>query len=95
MFTQPGNGPSQFLLGLLEGSETLTEINNQFAPLMKIFLIYNFWEKFETNLGQESTIIVEFRSERLEKSHMETTDPERVLAGTHLDLFEIEQCLEV
>ncbi|CAJ2500089.1 Uu.00g029420.m01.CDS01 [Anthostomella pinea] len=52
-------GPGQFMLGLLEGSETIQEITDQFAPLMKHFLIYNFWEKIETRIGKTKTFIVD------------------------------------
>jgi hypothetical protein len=51
-------GPSQFLLSLLEGSETLQEITDQFAPLMKKFLIYNFWEQIETRAGGTTAYVV-------------------------------------
>ncbi|PLB46481.1 hypothetical protein P170DRAFT_216994 [Aspergillus steynii IBT 23096] len=52
------SGPSQFSLTLLEGSETLAEINDQFAPLVKIFSIYNFWEQAETDFGHTKAIVV-------------------------------------
>ncbi|KAH8422393.1 uncharacterized protein LDX57_000149 [Aspergillus melleus] len=51
-------GPSQFSLSLLEGSETLAEINDQFAPLVKMFSIYNFWEQIETDFGHAKAIVV-------------------------------------
>lgn len=41
-------GPSHFMISLLKGSEMLQEITDQFAPLMKQFSIYNFWEETET-----------------------------------------------
>jgi len=61
LFTRLTNhpGPSQFMLSLLEGSESLQEITDQFAPLMKKFKIYNFWEKIETYVGDKKTYIVE------------------------------------
>jgi hypothetical protein len=52
-------GPSQFTLGLLEGSEMLNEINDQFAPLMKQFSIYNFWEELETDYGTHKSFVVD------------------------------------
>ncbi|KAI1779446.1 hypothetical protein F4818DRAFT_399329 [Hypoxylon cercidicola] len=52
-------GPSQFLLSLLEGSEALQEITDQFAPLMKMFWIYNFWEQVETKFGKKKALIVD------------------------------------
>lgn len=51
-------GPSQFSLSLLEGSETLAEINDQFAPLVNTFSIYNFWEQIETDFGHTKAIVV-------------------------------------
>jgi hypothetical protein len=52
-------GPSQFTLGLLEGSEMLNEINDQFAPLMKQFSVYNFWEALETEYGTHRSFVVD------------------------------------
>ncbi|RYP87831.1 hypothetical protein DL769_000423 [Monosporascus sp. CRB-8-3] len=57
-FNQYG-GPSQFLLSLLEGSEALQEITDQFAPLMKTFFIYNFWEQIATSFGKSRAFIVD------------------------------------
>ena len=51
-------GPSQFMINLLRGSGTLQEITDQFAPLMKRFSIYNFWEQMETWAGDVKTCIV-------------------------------------
>jgi len=42
------SGPSQFMLNLLPRSEMLQDIADQFAPLMKNFAIYYFWEQMET-----------------------------------------------
>lgn len=52
-------GPSQFILTLIEGSEALQEVTDQFAPLMKEFRIYNFWESERTTFGQTSAFMVE------------------------------------
>ena len=41
----------QLVDALKEGSETLQNITDQFAPLMKRFHIYFFWEQEKTNLG--------------------------------------------
>jgi hypothetical protein len=41
----------QLLNALQEGSETLQNITDQFAPLMKRFRIYFFWEQEKTDLG--------------------------------------------
>ena len=42
---------SQLLNALQEGSETLQAITDQFAPLMKQFRIFFFWEQKRTDLG--------------------------------------------
>ena len=41
----------QLLDALQEGSETLQNITDMFAPLMKNFRIYFFWEQEKTDLG--------------------------------------------
>lgn len=41
----------QLVDALKEGSETLQNITDQFAPLTKRFRIYFFWEQEKTNLG--------------------------------------------
>lgn len=41
---------SQLLSSLQEGSEVLQSITDQFAPLMKRFRIYFFWEQQKTSL---------------------------------------------
>jgi protein SERAC1 len=40
----------QLLNALQEGSETLQNITDQFAPLMKRFRIFFFWEQEKTDL---------------------------------------------
>lgn len=55
-------GPSHFMLSLLKGSEMLNEINDQFAPLMKQFAIFNFWEELETQYGTQKLYVVEQES---------------------------------
>jgi protein SERAC1 len=40
----------QLLAALEEGSETLQNTSDQFAPLMKYFCIYFFWEQEKTDL---------------------------------------------
>jgi hypothetical protein len=40
----------QLLTALEEGSEALQNISDQFAPLMKYFCIYFFWEQEKTDL---------------------------------------------
>jgi hypothetical protein len=52
-------GLSQFMISLLKGSEMLNEVTDQFAPLMKQFRIYNFWEELESQIGNVQTYIVD------------------------------------
>lgn len=42
---------SQLLNALQAGSETLQNVTDQFAPLMKNFRIYFFWEQEKSDLG--------------------------------------------
>lgn len=44
---------SQLLDALQQGSETLQNITDQFAPLMKNFHIYFFWEQEKTDMKTE------------------------------------------
>jgi hypothetical protein len=55
-------GPSHFMLSLLKGSEMLSEINDQFAPLMKQFSIFNFWEELETPYETHKLYVVDHES---------------------------------
>ena len=52
-------GPSQFMLSLLKQSEMLREITDQFAPLMKNFSIYYFWEQMVTQVGDSKIYMVD------------------------------------
>lgn len=54
-----GAGPSQFMISLLKGSEMLQEITDQFAPLLKQFSVYYFWEQMETQAGSIKTYVVD------------------------------------
>ncbi|KAL9111303.1 MAG: hypothetical protein Q9227_004180 [Pyrenula ochraceoflavens] len=47
------------MIGILKGSEMLQEINDQFAPLMKQFRVFNFWEEMETSFGNFKTYLVD------------------------------------
>ncbi|KAM0162911.1 hypothetical protein ACHAPG_001618 [Botrytis cinerea] len=47
-------GPSQFMLNLLTGSDTIKEITDLFAPLAKRFAIYNFWEGMEAFFDEQT-----------------------------------------
>lgn len=57
-----GVGPSQFMISLLKGSEMLQEVTDQFAPLMKQFSIYCFWEELATQAGHAEAFIVDKES---------------------------------
>lgn len=48
---------SQVLNALREGSETLQNITDQFAPLMKRFRIYFFWEQEKTDLAHSKSYV--------------------------------------
>ncbi|KAI9710443.1 MAG: hypothetical protein M1812_007411 [Candelaria pacifica] len=50
---------NQLLNALEEGSETLQNITDQFAPLMKQFRIYFFWEQEKTDLGYTKDYVVD------------------------------------
>ena len=54
-----GLGPSQFTLKLLKGSDMLQEVTDQFAPIMKRFSIYYFWEQLMTEAGNTKTYIAD------------------------------------
>ena len=47
----------QLLKALREGSETLQNITDQFAPLMKRFQIYFFWEQEKTRLPHTTAYV--------------------------------------
>ncbi|KAH4319365.1 hypothetical protein HBI00_251550 [Parastagonospora nodorum] len=53
---------SQLADTLHEGSEALQNITDMFAPLMKNFRIYFFWEQEKTSLGTTLAYIVEENS---------------------------------
>jgi hypothetical protein len=44
---------SQLLDALKTGSEILQDITNNFAPLLKRFRIFFFWEQEKTHLGMK------------------------------------------
>jgi hypothetical protein len=52
-------GTSYFMQSLLKGSELLNEINDQFAPLMKQFAIFNFWEELQTQHATGKFFVVD------------------------------------
>ena len=47
----------QLLNALREGSETLQNVTDQFAPLMKRFRIYFFWEQEKTTIAHSKTYV--------------------------------------
>lgn len=49
---------SQLSSALIEGSQTLQDINDQFAPLTKKFLVNLFWEQLKSDLGTRQGYIV-------------------------------------
>jgi hypothetical protein len=51
--------PSQLLASLTKCSEVLRDIDDQFAPLTKRFLIYCFWEQHESNFGKTKGYVVD------------------------------------
>ena len=52
------NTSSDFLRAISKNSETLQNITDQFAPLMKQFHIYYFWEMVETEAGSVKGFVV-------------------------------------
>ncbi|TVY14360.1 hypothetical protein LARI1_G006818 [Lachnellula arida] len=46
----------------LKESEMVREITDMFAPIMKRFAIYNFWEQLETHSGDFKNYMVEEES---------------------------------
>lgn len=68
---EDGPGPSQFMISLLKDSEMLNEITDLFAPLMKQFAIYNFWEQMETCFGDAKAYVVEEDSAAPAWDHVE------------------------
>ncbi|KAF6234922.1 hypothetical protein HO173_006852 [Letharia columbiana] len=52
----------QLLNALREGSETLQNVTDQFAPLMKRFRIYFFWEQEKTTISLSKAYIVDASS---------------------------------
>ncbi|KAG0648834.1 Kinesin light chain [Hyphodiscus hymeniophilus] len=54
----PGGELSQISQALIEGSEVLQDINEQFSSLMKKFRIYFLWEQHQSNLGSSQGYVV-------------------------------------
>lgn len=79
-------GPSHFMLSLLKGSEMLNEINDQFAPLMKQFAIFNFWEELETQYGVHKVYIVDQESAAPAWDNVEKCG----IMGTHSTMTKFE-----
>ena len=49
---------SQLSTALVKGSQTLQEINDQFAPLSKRFSLYFFWEQLPSEFGTTKAYVV-------------------------------------
>jgi len=62
LYTGKTANPNQFMISLLKGSEMLSEVTDQFAPLMKRYSIYNFWEQMETQVGNIRAHVVDKES---------------------------------
>jgi hypothetical protein len=55
----PIRQPSQLLAAVEKDSETLQMITDQFAPLMKQFHIFFFWEEVQSDFGNRTGFVVE------------------------------------
>ena len=53
-----GPAPSNLLNALAKNSETLQNVTDEFAPLVKQFHIYFFWEGVKTNFGSTKGYVV-------------------------------------
>jgi hypothetical protein len=58
------------------------EIADMFAPLMKQFAIYNFWEQVETRLGASKAYVVDAGSAAPAWDHVEMCG----IMATHSDM---------
>lgn len=82
-----GAAPSSYsstdlLRAIGKNSETLQNITDQFAPLIKQFHIYYFWEMLETELGSAKGFVVQENS-----AAPLTDDTERSgIYGTHYQM---------
>ncbi len=54
-----GAGLNLFMTSLLKGSDMLQEVTDQFAPIMKRFSIYYFWEQMATHAGKARAYITD------------------------------------
>lgn len=52
-------GLSMFMVSLLKGSEMLQGVTARFAPIMKQFCVYYFWEQMTTQVGNAKVYIAE------------------------------------
>ena len=85
-----GAGPSQFMISLLKGSEMLQEITDQFAPLLKHFCVYYFWEQMETQAQTIKTYIVD---EDSAAPGWDNVDRCGIMA-THSGMVKFKNCLD-
>lgn len=72
---------SQLLAALEKGSETLQNITDQFAPLMKKFHIFFFWEQHKTDLGYTKDYVPLPFSQCLSLRSMESRGEAEYFAG--------------
>ena len=56
--TAAGPAPSNLLNALAKNSETLQNVTDEFAPLVKQFHIYFFWEGVKTDIGSTKGYVV-------------------------------------
>ncbi|KAL8830338.1 MAG: hypothetical protein Q9170_005774 [Blastenia crenularia] len=55
-------GLSQFMRSLLVGSEMLSEVTDQFMPIMKQYIVFNLWEELESEIENTTTYVVDRES---------------------------------
>ena len=77
-----GGMPSDLLKSLTKNSETLQNITEQFAPLVKAFHIYFFWEGVKTTSGRTLDYVVRQDSAAPSWDNTERSS----LGATHLNM---------
>ena len=83
-----GGAPSEMLKALTKNSETLQNITDQFAPLVKQFHIYFFWEILQTETGTGMDYVV---SEDSAAPIWDNTERSGIHA-THSDMCRFASC---
>ena len=56
------NGPSQFMISLVKESGMLQDITDQFAPLLKRFHVFYFWEELQMQIQGSKAFVVDQES---------------------------------